>query len=143
MTIPIRPGAAGAAALALALVAGAATAESDPCREWVVEHDHWKKEVVGRYLSPVPQEDLDKAVFELLQREAYLTSCDESVRAGRAERVAWRMLDRLPDEYAAAVVESVLDSAGYDLALDELRGGRPAAAPRATRGRSLARSGAR
>ncbi len=143
MTIRTRRGAAGAAALVLAASAGAAAAESDPCREWVSEHERWKKEVVGRYLSPVPQEDLDKAVFELLQREAYLTSCDESVRAGRAERVAWRMLDRLPDEYAAAVVESLLESAGFDLGLDELRGGLPAAEPRAARGRSLARRGAR
>ncbi len=110
-----------AVALFLAL-AGVARAESDPCREWAAEHHHWKKEVVGRYLSPVPQAELDEAVFDLIQREAYLTSCDASARAARGERVGWRFVGRLPDEFALAVVESVLESGGFDISLQSLVG---------------------
>jgi len=110
-----------AVALFLAL-AGVARAESDPCREWAAEHHHWKKEVVGRYLSPVAQAELDEAVFDLIQREAYRTSCDGSARAARGDRVGWRFVGRLPDEFALAVVESVLESGGFDVSLQSLVG---------------------
>ena len=44
--------------------------------------------MVKRYLGRAPQRELDEAVFELLQREAYLTSCDQSVRAARVASCA-------------------------------------------------------
>ncbi len=108
-------------AVSIALLAGQASlarAESDPCQEWLLEHRRWKKEVVGRYLSPVGQRELDEAVFELIRHEAYLTSCDTSVGEARLERVGWRLVGRLPDEYAMAVIESVLEAAGLDIALE-------------------------
>jgi hypothetical protein len=56
----------------------------------------------------------------VLQREAYLTSCDISVDGGRDELVGWRLVDRLPEEYGSAVVESVLERAGFQIELRTL-----------------------
>ena len=100
--------------------AGAAQADSASCREWRHEHREWKTDVLRRYLQGAPQSAIDDAVFELLQREAWLTSCDVSVRVGRDELVGWRLANKVPDEYGNAVVESILDRAGFAIGLHEL-----------------------
>jgi hypothetical protein len=64
-----------------------------------------------------PRSELDAALFELLQREAWLTACELSVEGARAELVGWRLVGRSPDHYAGAVLESVLDQGGFDLDL--------------------------
>jgi hypothetical protein len=116
-------GAACAAALAAAMLAGvAAQAGSDSCREWRLEHCTWKAESMRRYLTGAPQRELDAAIFEMLQREAYLTSCDISVQGSRGVLVGWRLVGRSPDEYGSAVVESVLERAGFDVGLREQLG---------------------
>jgi hypothetical protein len=107
-----------AVALAAALLgAGAAHAGDESCREWLREHCDWKARAIHHYLTGAPQRELDEAVFEILQREAYLTSCEMSAQESRAPMVGWRLVGRAPDEYAAAVLESVLERAGLDLDL--------------------------
>lgn len=106
--------------LLVALMAGAAPAAADPCREWFDEHHEWKAKVVQRYLSDASQRELDEAVFELVQREAYLTSCPAPVAVQRDHMVGWRLVDRDGDEFAAAVVASVLELGGFDLELRHL-----------------------
>jgi hypothetical protein len=113
-------GIAGVALAASLLVASSAAAAGDSCREWRLEHRGWKTEVLRRYLRGAPERDVDAAVFELLQREAYLTSCEVSVEGGRDELVGWRLVGRTPDEYGSAVAESVLGRAGFDLSLRSL-----------------------
>lgn len=116
-------GAACGAALAAALLSGgAAQAGSDSCREWRSEHCTWKAESMRRYLTGAPQRELDAAIFEMLQREAYLTSCDISVQGSRGVLVGWRLVGRSPDEYGSAVLESVLERAGFDVGLREQLG---------------------
>jgi len=111
-------GAACGAGLTAALLAGsAARAGSDSCREWRLEHCTWKAESMRRYLLGAPQRELDAAIFEMLQREAYLTSCDISVEGSRGVLVGWRLVGRSPDEYGSAVLESVLERAGFDVGL--------------------------
>ncbi len=112
----------GAALVAALIGVGPpARAEDDACREWRGEHAHWRAEAVSRYLRGAPQSALDAAVFELLQREAWLTSCKVPVHTARDAHVGWRLVDRDADEYGAAVVESLLAQAGFDLALGALR----------------------
>ena len=107
--------------MAVLLVTGqGAGATSETCREWWGEHDEWKARVVRLYLSDASPRELDAAVFELVQREAYLTVCATPVPAQRSRMIAWRTLDRPVDEYGTAVVESVLDQAGFDLSLDSV-----------------------
>ena len=106
--------------LACGVVASAAEADTQSCREWRAEHREYKTEVLRRYLRGATQASVDDAVFELLQREAWLTSCDVSVRVGRDELVGWRLAQRIPDEYGNAVVESILERAGFDVRLREL-----------------------
>ncbi|MBW2362603.1 MAG: hypothetical protein JRG84_17040 [Deltaproteobacteria bacterium] len=106
--------------LAGLLLGAGAQADTPSCREWRGEHREWKTEVLRRTLRGAPQSAIDESVFELLQREAWLTSCDVSVRVGRDELVGWRLAQRLPDEYANAVVVSVLERAGFDVGLREL-----------------------
>ena len=106
--------------IGLGFTTGSANALPDSCREWRVEHRHWKVQAVKRYLRGAPQRELDDALFELLQREAYLTSCAVTVQGGRGELVGWRLVGRTTDEYGSAVVESVLERAGFDLELDAL-----------------------
>ena len=113
-------GVGGAALIAVALLAATTSGASDSCREWKLEHRDWKTLAVSRYLRGAPQRELDEAVFEMLQREAYLTSCEVSVEGGRSELVGWRLVGRLPEDYGSAVVESVLERAGFDLALREM-----------------------
>jgi hypothetical protein len=105
--------------LAVFVAAGSATA-GDSCRQWRSEHRDWKTEAIRLYLSGAPQREVDAALFELLQREAYLTSCEVSVEGARADLVGWRLVGRLPDEYGSAVLESVLERAGFDLDLRRL-----------------------
>ncbi len=110
----------GGAVLAMSLLAGvSAHADNDSCREWRAEHRAWKTEGLRRVLLGAPPRELDEAIFEMLQREAYLTSCDISVEGGRDVWVGWRLVDKMPEEYGSAVVESVLERAGFEL---ELRG---------------------
>lgn len=109
-----------ALALVLALGLAARPALADSCREWTQEHWAIKSDVVRLYLSDAAQESLDAAVFELLQREAYMTSCDPSAVVERSHQVGWRMIDRNPDEFAAAVIEGLLVDAGMDLSLGGL-----------------------
>jgi len=113
-------GIAGAALAVALLVASGAAADDDSCREWRLEHRGWKTEALRRYLRGAPEREVDAAVFELLQREAYLSSCDISVEGGRDDLVGWRLVGRTPDEYGSAVAESVLGRAGFDLSLRSL-----------------------
>ncbi len=129
-----------AAALALLSASGAGAAES--CREWRDEHTRWKGEALWRALSGASQHELDSAVFELLQREAYLTSCEVSLQGARADLVGWRLLGRAPEEYASAVLESVLERGGFDLDLRRLFAAEPAAPSAARLERPAARRGA-
>ncbi len=103
-----------------ALGAGAANASDSSCREWRDEHRHWKVVVVRRFLHGAPQRELDEAIFEMLQREAYLTSCDASVQVARAEMVGWRLAGRPIDDYGSVVIESILERAGFDVGLRSL-----------------------
>jgi len=125
--------------LALAAPAGA----QDSCREWTDEHCELKAKVMGLALRGASPDEIDAALFELLQREAYLTSCESSVETTRAAQVGWRLVSRAPDEYASAVFDSVLARAGLD---PELRGlfaepVRAASPPSAPRFRPLGRFG--
>jgi hypothetical protein len=113
-------GITGAALAAGLLVAASPAAADDSCREWRLEHRGWKAEALRRYLRGAPEREVDAAVFELLQREAYLTSCEISVEGGRDDLVGWRLVGRTPDEYGRAVAESVLGRAGFDLSLHSL-----------------------
>jgi hypothetical protein len=113
-------GIAGAALAASMLVASGAVAGEDSCREWRLEHRGWKTEALRRYLRGAPEREVDAAVFELLQREAYLTSCEISVEGGRDDLVGWRLVGRTAEEYGSAVAESVLERAGFDLSLQSL-----------------------
>ena len=98
-------------------VATSAGAESETCREWQDEHAAWKARVLRLALVDAPRRSLDDALFELVQREAYLTSCPARVDAQRPGMVGWRLVDRSPEEYSSAVVESVLEQGGFDLDL--------------------------
>ena len=89
-------------------------------REWRQDHFAWKAEALRRYLNGASPREVEAAVFEVLQREAYLTSCEISVRNGRDELVGWRLMDRIPEEYGSVVVESVLERAGFDLGLESI-----------------------
>ena len=104
-------------AAALLLWATAAQAGNDSCREWQKEHCDWKARAIKRYLGGAPQRDLDEAVFEILQLEAYLTSCDISGQSSRSTMVGWRLVDRTTDEFSSAVLESVLERSGFDVGL--------------------------
>ena len=127
---------AGGAALLMGLLLGAtAQAGDESCREWRAEHRSWKTEGLRRYLRGAPQRELDEAVFEVLQREAYLTSCEISVKGGRSELVGWRLVGRMPEEYGSAIVESVLERAGFELDPRELFTAPPS--------RTVSRAGAR
>lgn len=108
------------AAMGVSLWAGAAAATSPTCRDWQDEHRAWKTRAVKLYLDGSAQRELDAALFEMIQREAWLTACDLSIEGARAELVGWRLVDRDPDEYGSAVVESVLVRAGMDLELRPL-----------------------
>ena len=107
-------------AAAVLALSGVASADSASCREWSAEHVQWKTEVMRRFLGGAPQRAVDEAVFEMLQREAYLTACDIPVEVARCEMVGWRLGERPADEYASAVLESVLDQAGFEVELREL-----------------------
>jgi len=104
---------------ALLLAAPAAKA-GDSCRVWRGEHRAFKARVAGLYLAGATQSALDGAMFELLQREAYLTSCSISVENARDELVGWRLAGRARDRFASAVIESMLARSGFDLALVRL-----------------------
>jgi hypothetical protein len=117
-----------ALAIAGALGPHAARASDEPCREWRAEHGRITAELLRAWLTGAPQRELDAAVFELLQREAWLASCDLEDAALRGELVGWRLVGRSPDRYGAAVVESVLERAGFDPALGHLFRRRAAAA---------------
>jgi hypothetical protein len=113
----MRWGALLAALAASALLAQRAAAVPQSCRDWRSEHRSWTVEAVQRYLFGAPQSSLDAAVFEMLQREAYLTSCDVTVAGARAEWIGWRLIGRAPDDYGSAVLESILARAGFELDL--------------------------
>ena len=106
--------------LAATLGAHAARAAEDPCREWSAEHRSLTADVLRAWLDGAPQRELDAAVFELLQREAWLSSCELSGEVSRSELVGWRLVGRSPDEYGAAVAESVLERAGFAADLGHL-----------------------
>ena len=108
-----------AVAAAMALTSGAVYADDDSCKEWRKEHCRWKIEAMRRYLHGAPQRELDEAIFEALQRETYLTSCDVTVQVARTDLLGWRLVDRLPDDFGRAVVESVLESGGFEPELRE------------------------
>ena len=120
-------GAGGAVVVSGLIGAGMASASADTCREWRAEHRRWKTEALTLVLLGAPQRDVDSAMFELLQREAYLTSCEISLEGGRDELVGWRLVGRPPEEYGSAVAESLLERAGFDLDLKPLFLPEPAA----------------
>jgi hypothetical protein len=95
--------------------AAPASADSASCREWSAEHREWKAEAVRRYLEGAPRQAMDTAVFELLQREAFLTSCDLPVSRARDAFVGWRLVGLGPEEYGRAVVQSLLAESGLTL----------------------------
>ena len=105
--------------MAVLCSATSAGAVSDTCREWQDEHAEWKARVLHLALVDAPRRALDEALFELVQREAYLTSCPARVDAQRPEMIGWRLVDRSPEEFPSAIVESVLEQGGFDL---DLRG---------------------
>jgi hypothetical protein len=116
-------GATCTAALIAAVVgAGAARAGDQSCREWLREHCDFKAKAIGLYLRGAPQRELDVAVFELLQREAYLTSCEIPAHVSRGPMVGWRLVGRAADDYAGAVLESVLERAGLAMDLQHTLG---------------------
>jgi len=106
--------AAAAWVLVGAGLTAAAPASADSCREWSDEHREWKAEAVRRYLDGSPNDALDTAVFEVLQREAYLTSCELPVSHAREVFVGWRLVGLATDEYGRAVVESLLESVAVE-----------------------------
>ncbi len=109
-----------ALSLGLSLLVAALPASADSCRDWIREHFDWKSEVARRYLGGAPTPALDAAVFELLQREAYLSSCELPVRDARRRLVGWRLVDHTPDDYPRLVVASLVASAGTELDVERL-----------------------
>jgi hypothetical protein len=109
--------AASAFAAWILLVGGSASAE--PCHEWEHEHRTGKATVAHLYLQDAPQEDLDAAMFGLLRTEALLSSCQIPVSVARCEMIGWRLVGRFPSEYGSTVLESLLEQAGLDLALQD------------------------
>ncbi len=109
-----------AALFASALVAPESRADSDACREWRTEHREWKVEALQAFLRGRPRAAQDETLFEVLQREAYLTSCEPDLRATRSEMVGWRLVGRSADEYPVVLTESVLAAGGFDLGLRRL-----------------------
>jgi hypothetical protein len=105
-------------AIAWVCLMASASHASDTCREWWREHESWKARVVALYLGDGSQQELDAAMFEVIQLEAYLTACEGPLPGLRARLVANRTIDRPVDEYAAAVAESLLEQAGFDLSLE-------------------------
>ena len=103
--------------MAVLCVATSAGAMSETCREWQDEHAARKARVLRLALVDAPRRTVDEALFELVQREAYLTSCPARVDAQQPGTIGWRLVDRSPEEYASAVVESVLEQGGFDLDL--------------------------
>ncbi len=123
MTRPTHVAAAavGAALLCTTSFATPSSADSDACRDWRVEHRDWKIEALQAFLRGRPRAAQDETLFEVLQREAYLTSCDPDLRATRSEMVGWRLVGRSLDEYPAVLAESVLAASGFDLELRRVR----------------------
>ncbi len=104
-------------ALAASLLVANAGYASQTCREWWRDHETWKARVVALYLSSASQRELDGAMFEVVQLEAYLTACESTSPAERSRLVSHRTLGRPVDDYGAAVVESLLEESGFDLSL--------------------------
>ncbi len=115
--------------LGLGLGAPGVQAESDACREWQQEHRDWKIEALQATLRGRPQAAIDETIFEVLQREAYLTSCETAVPVARSELIGWRLVGRSPEQYGAALLESVLAQAGFDLELGQVSQGVAGMAP--------------
>jgi hypothetical protein len=111
-------------AAAVLFAASASAGHSDACREWRAEHSELKGRAAGLVLSGAPQAKIDGVVFELLQREAYMSACRTSVARGRGEMVGWRLIGRPAASFGTAVLESILEQSGFDLSLASL-GGRP------------------
>ena len=93
--------------------------ESDACRDWRVEHTEWKIEALQAFLRSRPRAAQDETIFEVLQREAYLTSCDPDLRATRSEMIGWRLVGRSLDEYPVVLTESVLGASGCQSLQDD------------------------
>ena len=79
----------------------------------------------GVELTRLCQRSLDEAVYELLQRELFLSACPMPTSRMRAERVGWRMLGRQAPEYPQIVVESFLEQAGFQPAVANADGDSP------------------
>ena len=107
-----------AAGLAVAgILSGASAAKAGTCDDWREEHAQWKAKVLVLRLRGAPQRELDQSMFELLQREAYLTSCDLPSRFARTELVGWRLVGRDRIDLSEAVIDCVLEQAGFGLDL--------------------------
>lgn len=112
------------------LLAGAARA-GEPCRDWAEEHESWRATSLRRTLDGSAPSERDAALFELVQREAYLTACPEVGPGQQSSLIGWRLVGRSPAEYGSVVAESVLEQGGFDLSLRSLLG--PALSTRSRR----------
>jgi len=107
----------GAAAAAL-LVSSPITAraEDDICKTWVKEHCMKKADYIRLYLdSSASMAALDRNLYEMLQLESYLLSCNMPEQRLRRSLVGWRLTGKSPDEYGQAVLASAYAEAGLEL----------------------------
>ncbi|MEE8312638.1 MAG: hypothetical protein V3R77_10280 [Candidatus Binatia bacterium] len=120
-TITIRTGAACTllAATAFAATVAAPTparAEDDICKTWVREHCMAKADYIRSYLDPsVPAEALDRRLYEMLQLESYLLSCNIPEQRLRRSLVGWRLIGKSPDSFGREVFASAYAEAGLEL----------------------------
>ncbi len=91
----------------------AVPATADSCRDWTREHQAMKAKAIRLYLQGAPSGELDALLFDLLQHEAYLTSCNIPARVARCQMIGWRLADRPTADFARAPLESVLEDAGF------------------------------
>lgn len=92
-------------------------AQADSCDDWRDEHADWKAKALAMRLRNAPQPETDRVMFEMLQREAYLSSCDLPSAVVRGDLVGWRLVERDRLDLSDAVLDSVLERAGFELDL--------------------------
>lgn len=107
------------AILLVLLIAGLPTpaaAEDDICKTWVREHCMAKAEYIRLYLDPsVSAEKLDRRLYDMLQLESYLLSCNLPEQRRRRSLVGWRLIDKSADSFGQAVLASAYAEAGLEL----------------------------
>lgn len=119
--IRIRAGAActllaATAFAAMVLAPRPARAEDDICKTWVREHCMAKADYIRLYLDPsVSAAALDRRLYELLQLESYLLSCDIPEQRLRRSLVGWRLIGKPADSFGGEVFASAYAEAGLQL----------------------------